>query len=86
MSKEKTHRKPSVAITSTQSVAAAFGEDIADDAYSVSELSHVAEEERAKRVKGHPALTEAPAQGSREAFLRSAVRRDHGALNRLVSC
>ena len=77
-------RQQSVVITSTQSAAAAFGEDIADDAYSVSELSHVEEEKRAKRVKGHPAL--AQAQSDRDAFLRTTIGRGAPGLDRLVSC
>lgn len=38
-----------MAVNATQSAAEAFGEDIADDSYSVSELSHYDEERRAKR-------------------------------------
>ncbi|XP_076436063.1 myosin-VIIa-like isoform X2 [Babylonia areolata] len=70
----RTERADSVAITVTQSAAAAFGEDIADDAYSVSELSHVEDEKRAKRVKGHPALA-AAGESSRDAFLRTTISR-----------
>ncbi|XP_076453984.1 unconventional myosin-VIIa-like isoform X2 [Babylonia areolata] len=76
-----TARKQSVAIMSTHSAAAAFGEDIADDAYSVSELSHVEEDQRIRRVKGQSALTHS--HDNREAFLRTAVRHGPGSLGRL---
>ena len=76
-------RQQSVVVTATQSAAAAFGEDIADDSYSVSELSHVEEERRARRVRGHPAL--AKEASGREAFLRTTLGRGAGGLDRLVS-
>nr|KAG5696741.1 hypothetical protein BaRGS_028861 [Batillaria attramentaria] len=77
-------RLQSVAITATHTPASAFGEDIADDAYSVSELSHIEDEKRAKRVKGHPALAGA-SSSNREAFVRTTLSRGAGGLERLVS-
>lgn len=78
-------RLESVVITSTQSPAAAFGEDIADDAYSLSELSHVEDEKRARRARGQgqSGVTQ-PAEG-REAFLRNTIGRAGAGLSRLQS-
>ncbi|KAL8577201.1 hypothetical protein ACOMHN_061328 [Nucella lapillus] len=72
MSQKKIERKESVTITVTHSAAAAFGDDIADDSYSVSEL--VEDEKLAKRVKGQPGLAES-GESSRDAFLRSTISR-----------
>lgn len=75
-------RPQSVVIAGTHSGAVAFGEDIADDQYSVSELSHVEDESRARRVKGHAGLG---AAGTKEIFLRTTLSRAPPGLERMVS-